>query len=275
MTPTDLDQHTKTLDKAHVFHSWSAQAALDPLVVAGGLGSPGVGPRRAHATSTSPASWSTSTSATSTRRSSRRSRSRRRRWRPSRRRRPTWPAARRRGGSPTGRRRGAEQGVLHQRRRRRDRERHPDGAAAHRARQGRLDLPQLPRQHRRRRRRDRRLAAGAQRVRPRPTCTSSGRSSTAASSGRPRPRRSRERALQHLRRVIECEGPASVAAVLLETIPGTAGRPGAAAGLPGRRARAVRRARHRADPRRGDGRVRAGGGVVRPRRLRRRVAAPT
>ena len=35
---TDLDQHTKTLDKAHVFHSWSAQAALDPLVVAGGLG---------------------------------------------------------------------------------------------------------------------------------------------------------------------------------------------------------------------------------------------
>ncbi|MCW2813631.1 MAG: aspartate aminotransferase family protein [Nocardioides sp.] len=35
---TDLDQHTLTLDKAHVFHSWSAQAALDPLVVAGGLG---------------------------------------------------------------------------------------------------------------------------------------------------------------------------------------------------------------------------------------------
>ncbi|WP_183099329.1 aspartate aminotransferase family protein [Nocardioides pelophilus] len=32
-----------------------------------------------------------------------------------------------------------------------------------------------------------------------------------------------ERALQHLRRVIECEGPESVAAILLETIPGTAG----------------------------------------------------
>ncbi|UUD65828.1 aspartate aminotransferase family protein [Pseudomonas seleniipraecipitans] len=31
------------------------------------------------------------------------------------------------------------------------------------------------------------------------------------------------RALQHLRRVIECEGPASIAAILLETIPGTAG----------------------------------------------------
>lgn len=32
-----------------------------------------------------------------------------------------------------------------------------------------------------------------------------------------------ERALQHLRRVIECEGPGSIAAILLETIPGTAG----------------------------------------------------
>ncbi|WP_066567623.1 aspartate aminotransferase family protein [Snodgrassella sp. CFCC 13594] len=32
-----------------------------------------------------------------------------------------------------------------------------------------------------------------------------------------------ERALQHLRRVIESEGPASIAAVLLESIPGTAG----------------------------------------------------
>ena len=31
------------------------------------------------------------------------------------------------------------------------------------------------------------------------------------------------RALQHLRRVIECEGPASIAAILLETVPGTAG----------------------------------------------------
>ncbi len=32
-----------------------------------------------------------------------------------------------------------------------------------------------------------------------------------------------ERALQHLKRVIECEGPNSIAAILLETIPGTAG----------------------------------------------------
>ncbi|RDW74770.1 hypothetical protein BP6252_05912 [Coleophoma cylindrospora] len=32
-----------------------------------------------------------------------------------------------------------------------------------------------------------------------------------------------QRALHHLRRVIECEGPTSIAAILLETIPGTAG----------------------------------------------------
>jgi taurine--2-oxoglutarate transaminase len=32
-----------------------------------------------------------------------------------------------------------------------------------------------------------------------------------------------KRALQHLRRVIEAEGPASIAAILLETVPGTAG----------------------------------------------------
>ena len=38
-TEQDLDARTKALDKTHVFHSWSAQAALDPLVVAGGLGS--------------------------------------------------------------------------------------------------------------------------------------------------------------------------------------------------------------------------------------------
>ncbi len=35
---TDLDAQTLTLDKTHVFHSWSAQAALAPLPVAGGLG---------------------------------------------------------------------------------------------------------------------------------------------------------------------------------------------------------------------------------------------
>ena len=32
-------RRTYELDRAHVFHSWSAQAALDPLVIAGGEGS--------------------------------------------------------------------------------------------------------------------------------------------------------------------------------------------------------------------------------------------
>jgi taurine---2-oxoglutarate transaminase len=34
----DLDELTVQLDRAHVFHSWSAQAALQPLVIAGGQG---------------------------------------------------------------------------------------------------------------------------------------------------------------------------------------------------------------------------------------------
>ncbi|GAB2830771.1 aspartate aminotransferase family protein [Microbacterium insulae] len=34
----DLDATAKTLDRAHVFHSWSAQAALDLPVIAGGSG---------------------------------------------------------------------------------------------------------------------------------------------------------------------------------------------------------------------------------------------
>jgi taurine--2-oxoglutarate transaminase len=37
------------------------------------------------------------------------------------------------------------------------------------------------------------------------------------------PEEESERALQHLRRVIESEGPTSIAAILLETVPGTAG----------------------------------------------------
>jgi taurine---2-oxoglutarate transaminase len=35
---SDLDDLTVELDRAHVFHSWSAQAALKPLVIAGGQG---------------------------------------------------------------------------------------------------------------------------------------------------------------------------------------------------------------------------------------------
>ncbi|TFD47698.1 aspartate aminotransferase family protein [Cryobacterium frigoriphilum] len=37
-TTTSLNARTTALDRAHVFHSWSAQAAVKPLVIAGGLG---------------------------------------------------------------------------------------------------------------------------------------------------------------------------------------------------------------------------------------------
>ncbi len=37
-TAADTSVGAKALDRAHVFHSWSAQAALDPMVIAGGLG---------------------------------------------------------------------------------------------------------------------------------------------------------------------------------------------------------------------------------------------
>jgi taurine--2-oxoglutarate transaminase len=37
--PSPADgQRAFTLDRAHVFHSWSAQGALNPFVMAGGLG---------------------------------------------------------------------------------------------------------------------------------------------------------------------------------------------------------------------------------------------
>ena len=37
-TTTDLGAYTLELDRAHVFHSWSAQGALKPFVIAGALG---------------------------------------------------------------------------------------------------------------------------------------------------------------------------------------------------------------------------------------------
>src|SRR4051812_19590772 len=36
---SELDDRARELDAAHVFHSWSAQAGLNPLVIAGGAGS--------------------------------------------------------------------------------------------------------------------------------------------------------------------------------------------------------------------------------------------
>ncbi|MCW2784834.1 MAG: hypothetical protein JWP74_1351 [Marmoricola sp.] len=38
MSDAELDQRAAELDRAHVFHSWSAQGALQPFVIAGGAG---------------------------------------------------------------------------------------------------------------------------------------------------------------------------------------------------------------------------------------------
>ena len=79
------------------------------------------------------------------------------------------------------------------------------------------------------------------------------------------------RALHHLERVIQSEGPATIAAILLESVPGTAGILRPAARLPRGRARAVRPVRHHPDPRRGDGGLRPHRALVRVRGLRRRA----
>ena len=55
-----------------------------------------------------------------------------------------------------------------------------------------------------------------------------------------------ERALRHLRRTVELEGPSTVAAIVLETIPGTAGIMVPPPGYLRGRARDLRRPRHRA-----------------------------
>lgn len=38
-TGTDLDEHIRSQDRKHVFHSWSAQGSVNPMVIAGGQGS--------------------------------------------------------------------------------------------------------------------------------------------------------------------------------------------------------------------------------------------
>ena len=143
-------------DRARVFHSWSAQGALDPIVIAGALGSkfwdddrPGVdrlrldarqheprtpapeddpgdqGPGR-HAVHGGPAV---------------RQRSAQRGRPPDRR--EGQPRARRRGP----RRRPLREGVLHQRRCRRRRERGAPGQGLHRPDEGAVGISELPRRH--------------------------------------------------------------------------------------------------------------------------------
>ena len=163
----DLDELARELDRDHVFHSWSAQAQPSPLVDRERPRLPGLGPLRARVP---------------------------RLLEPARERQHRAPApGRRRRRSGAGRaadhhravdreprpRRGREAHRRRARRRASTRSSSPTAAptptrtrsgwrACTPARQGPLDVPLVPRQHRRGGRRDRRLAARAQRVRPRP-----------------------------------------------------------------------------------------------------------
>ena len=263
-----------SLDRAHVFHSWSAQGALNPFVIAGALGRE-VWDDDGHPLPRllEPAGQHQHRPPASEGRR-RRSRSRRHCCRRSAPRTPTSPAARPPSASSAKAGPTLRQGLLHQRRRGRQRERDPHGAPHDRPRQGALAptaattaTPARP---------SSRPATGAacRTSSPAGTCTSSGRSSTAPSSGRPRPSRRCERALHHLERVIQSEGPASIAAILLEAIPGTAGvlvpPPGYLAGV-----RALcDQLRHRAHPRRGHVRLRPHRRLVRLASGYRRRARP-
>ena len=134
-------------DRAHVFHSWSAQAALDPLVVAGAEGS-----RFWDDQGNSYLDFSSQLVNVNI--GHQHPQARRRHQGAGRRAvhgRPVPRQRRPQRGGPPDRRAGARRprhGVLHQRRRRGDRERHPHGPPAHRPPQGADDVPQLPRRRR-------------------------------------------------------------------------------------------------------------------------------
>ena len=175
-------------------------------------------------------------------------------------------------GGPADRRAGtrrAGEGVLHQRRRRRDRERGPDGPAAHRPAQGAHDVPQLPRQHghrdpddRRpaplgqRRRRDRRRALLRALRLPVAVLVGVGGAGVRAGAGAPR-------AGGRVRRPRHDRGAGARDHSRYGGHPRPAGR------LPGRRPRDLRPPRHRLRRRRGDGRLRPGRRVVRRRQVGR------
>ncbi len=131
------------------------------------------------------------------------------------------------------------QGVLHQRRRRRQRERDPHGAPAHRARHRAVDA--TARTTATPARRSSRPATGdACRTSTRAaTCTSSVPTSTAVEFWATTPRRSRSAPCTTCERVIQSEGPSTIAAILLESGAGHGRHPAAAARLPRRGAGAV------------------------------------
>ncbi len=154
-------------DRAHVFHSWSAQGALKPMVVAAAQGSwlwdgegnryldfssqlvnTNIGHQHPKVVAAHPGPGGPAVHGRPAARQRHAQRGR---------------AAHRRAGAG----RHAEPRLLHQRRGRGDRERRPHGPAAHRAAQGAGPLPQLPRQHPDGDPPDRRPAALGQRLRGR------------------------------------------------------------------------------------------------------------
>ncbi len=162
------------------------------------------------------------------------------------------------------------QGVLHQRRRRGDRERDPARQGPHRSAQGAVDVPQLPRQHdgcdhphrRDAPARQRAGHAGGRQV-------LRARTSIAPSSARPPSEEECERALAHLRSVVLGEGPRPDRRDRARDRGRHERHPRPTRRLPRRRPRAVRRVRDHDDLRRGDGRLRALRRVVRRQPLGR------
>ena len=260
-------QAVRAADRAHVFHSWSAQGLIDPLPVAGAEGSyfwdyegnryldfssqlvnTNIGhqhPKVVAAIQEQAGRMCTLA--------------------------PGFAVDVRVGGRAA--RRGAHprrpgQDLLHQRRRRGRRERGPHGAAAHRPPQGAEHLPLVPRPHRRRDQPHRRTAPLAQRhgrggrralLRPAPLPLALPRRDAGAGV---RTRSGPPRGDHRLR------GPGDDRRGHPGDRPRHRRRARAAAGLPRGRPRDLRPVRHRLHPRRGHGGLRAHRRVVRRRPLR-------
>ncbi len=212
----------KAADRAHVFHSWSAQDLIDPLAVAGAEGSyfwdydgtryldftsglvfTNIGyqhPKVVAAIQEQAAKLTTFA--------------------------PAFAVEARLGGGPADRRahpRRPGQDLLHQRRRGRRRARGAHGPAAHGPPQGARGVPLVPRRH----------AAGHQHHRRPAPLGERQRHERRRPLWAPFLYRSRfyaeteeqecARALEHLETTIAFEGPGTIAAIILETVPGTAG----------------------------------------------------
>ena len=146
-----------------------------------------------------------------------------------------------------------EQGLLHQRRRRRQRARGPDGPAAHRPLQGADALPLVPRRHRHRDQHDRRPAPLAQRLRQQRRRALLRPVPLPQRSSTPPPRRRSASARWSTSSSDPARGAEHDRRDRARVDPRHGRHHGSAARLPGRRAGAVRPLRHRVHRRRGDG----------------------